>query len=869
MRPPDYKYGDTYKYKGLKIYSSSEWMAHSSKKYRRVFDKAELSYIRVEFSFYNKLFDEEDWDAKVNIKTFKTKKGSRKEIFDQEEQLKISKDDNVVFVYKSWGVDTLGEFWEKGDYICEAQIDGRVIGSQKFYIEDIGLVTSKSNPYFEVESLKLFTGSSDAWKKEDRTYLTIFDKDETQYVWVELKIRNKTKLDWNFEYFINFYDDAGQFKAQIETLKYIDKDKQDKIYTFDRGWGNNEPGSWKDDKYTVELVFMDHLVAAISFETGNENIEGSQEITSQPHILSTKVNKELEDKKTLEEVLSDLDSLIGLEQIKRKIRDHISYLDFLKLRKEKGFEDTEQILLHSVFTGNPGTGKTTVVKLLGKIYNKMGLLSKGHVHEVDRADLVGEYIGQTAPKAKEAIEEARGGILFIDEAYMLARAKDDPKDFGKEVIEVIIKEMSDGPGDLAIMAAGYPKEMEQFVKFNPGLKSRIKYYFHFDDYFPEELMDIAIYAVKKRSVKLTNESHEEVRKMLVDAYRNRDRSFGNARYSYSLIDEGKMNLGLRLMKHPDVRNLSNIQLSTIEREDILRIKEEKFKKSVDIEIDEHLLRESMQDLNALIGLNRVKNDINELVKLVRYYRETGKNVLNKFSLHTVFTGNPGTGKTTLARIIGKIYKALGLLEKGHIVEAGRETLVAGYIGQTALKTKEKIDEAMGGVLFIDEAYALSDGGQNSYGREAIEVILKHMEDKRGKIAVIVAGYPDNMENFLNSNPGLKSRFDRTLHFKDYTPETLYKIASYMLSLENLTPSSKAEKFLVEHLHELYKKRDKYFGNARTVRKIIEKVVKNQNLRMASTPSEKRTERVMKIVTNEDVKNISSKETPRSASIGFK
>ncbi len=868
MKPPAYKYGHPYKFKSLKVYCSSEWMANSSKKYRQVFDKSELTYIRSEFIFYNKLFDEEDWETTVNIKAFSVKRGRRKEICDQSESLKISKHENTISVFKSWGVDTLGDFWDKGNYVCDAFIDNVLVGTQKFYVEDTGLITSDHNPYFDVVSLKLFAGSSEGWRKKKRVYLKRFIQEEIQYIWVELKIKNKIKDGWNLEYFINFYDEAGQFKAQIDTLRFVDKNTEDSIITYNRGWGNDEAGSWKDKKYTVEVVFMDTLVAATSFETGETEKKGFSEPEAK-RIKRKPRTEEDEEKLSLDEVMKKLEALIGLGNIKKKIYDHINYLEFLKLRKEKGFEDDEKISLHSIFTGNPGTGKTTVVKLLGKIYKKMGLLSKGHVHEVDRADLVGEFIGQTAPKAKEAIEKARGGILFIDEAYMLVRAKDDPKDFGKEVIEVIIKEMSDGKGDIAIMAAGYPKEMENFISFNPGLKSRFKYFFHFEDYLPEELLQIADYACEKRHVQLTASARIAVKKMLIEAFRGRDKSFGNARYSYSLIDEGKMNLGLRLMKYPNVRELPNIVLSTIEERDIDHIQTAKHKRKIDLEIDEQLLRETLTELNALVGLNQIKNEVNELVKLVRYYRETGKDVLNKFSLHTVFTGNPGTGKTTLARIIGKLYKALGLLERGHIVESGRDGLVAGYIGQTALKTKEKIDLALGGVLFIDEAYALSDGGQNNYGKEAIEVILKNMEDLRGKIAVIVAGYPENMDNFLRSNPGLKSRFDRTMHFHDYAPKTLAKIAKYMLNSENLEPDKEAETVLMAHLQKLYNRRDKYFGNARTVRKITEQAIKKQHLRMASMPAEERSDTIMKTLTKQDLDSVFKEDIPKSGSIGFR
>ncbi len=873
MPKKGYKYGNPFKQKELKIYSSSEWMAYSTKKYRKVFDKSEISYIRTQFSFYNKLFDEDDWSAKITIKTFDITKKERKEIFSLESEHEITRDKNVVDIYESWGVDTKGGFWEKGKYVCEGYIDGILVDSENFFIEDIGLVTVEENPYFDIINIKLFGGSSNAWETpiEKRKYFTTFHQQDTKYVWVELTIRSKTNKAWNLEYFTNFYNEAGQHKAQIETLRYIEKKSKGTDFTFDRGWGNNAPGSWKDKSYYVEIIFMDVRVASVSFDTGKKNVKGLVELakSSRNTAIEQTVKETGKEEETLKDVLKRLDELIGLKSVKQKIKDHISYLDFLSLRKEKGFDDTEGITLHSVFTGNPGTGKTTVVKLLGKIYQKMGLLSKGHVHEVDRADLVGEFIGQTAPKVKDAIDEARGGILFIDEAYMLYRSADDKKDFGKEVIEVLVREMSDGEGDIAIMMAGYPKETELMINSNPGLKSRVKYYFKFDDYLPDELLDIAEYAAVKRSVKFTNEASDFIKKTLIEAYRNRDRTFGNARYAYSLIDEGKMNMGLRLMKRDDVKSLTFDELATITFEDVDKIISSKLKRTVDIPIEEQLLKEGLHELNSLIGLNNIKNSVNELIKLVRYYRETGKDVLNKFSMHTVFTGNPGTGKTTVARIMGKIYKALGLLEKGHVVETGRDGLVAGFVGQTAIKTKDKLEEAMGGVLFIDEAYSLSSGGNNNFGGEAIEVILKKMEDSRGQFAVIVAGYPENMDNFLRTNPGLKSRFDKTMHFNDYDAETLYKIAVYMLNIENLKPDEEAEKYLKEYLKELHKKRDKFFGNARTIRKIVETAIMKQNLRMASMSAKKRTKKAQALLTIDDVKEIKVDDTIKLGSgIGF-
>lgn len=865
-----------YKFKEIKVYSSDEWMAGSTKKYRKVYDRMETSYLRAEFSFYNKLFDEEAWSATIVLKAFEITGGTRRELCSLDTQRDIKIDENIVYIRDGWGNATEGVFWKKGEYVWEAYIDNELVGSQKFYINDIGKVTPKNNPYFSVQFIKLYEGDFDGWKQENRKYLKNINRTTTRYLWLEFKLKNLTNLDWNYELFFNFYDDAGQLKGQVTREGQILAGKLDFTYTFDAGWGNDTPGSWKDDKYSLEIVFMDTLIASVTFESLPAEEEGEPELfLGTPQFAKTEggettvTNTTPKDEDVpVEKLLEKLDALIGLEEVKRSVKDHIAYLNFLKFRKEKGFEEEERISLHSVFTGNPGTGKTTVVNMLGQLYKKLGLLTKGHVHEVDRADLVGEYIGQTAPKVKKAIDAARGGILFIDEAYALARQGEDSKDFGKEVIEIILKELSDGGGDLAIMVAGYPKEMDIFLNSNPGMKSRFKHYFHFEDYLPDELKAIALQAAEKRDVKLTYQAQTFMEEQIMEAYRTRDRTFGNARFAIGVIDEGKMNMGLRLVKLGNLDTLNDEVLSTIEREDLERVFAARSRRNPNIGISEKQLREALDELNALTGMNNIKTEINELVKLTRFYQETGKNVLNKFSLHAVFTGNPGTGKTTVARIIAKLYKALGLLEKGHLVEVDRQALVSGYIGQTATKTQERVEAAKGGVLFVDEAYALAEGSENDFGKEAVEVILKRMEDLRGEFAVIVAGYPDNMNKFLESNPGLKSRFDRTYDFEDYSPEELYTIAVSLLEREGLQPEPAAEDHLKRYLQTLYDKRDKFFGNARTVRQVIMEAVKNQHLRLASMPPSERTMEVLKVLTLDDVNEFEVKESSRP-SLGFR
>jgi len=778
-----------YKFKELKVYSSTEWLADNKKKYRQVFDRQSVSYIYAELSFYNKDFDEEVWEVDVNFKCFQLK-GKKREICSLKFNRKVSKYDNVVFIREGWGNKKGGVFWKKGTYLWEAYIEGEKVGFKYFYVEDSGP-----------------------------------------------------------------YNEARELKGQIARLQEVKTD--DEIIHINAGWGSNVKGSWRPGKYTVELIFMDKLVAVYPFVVGEDFEEGISPVLTpngeEPVILSDEAVAD----ETFEEVLAKLDNLIGLTEIKKKVRDHASYINFMKLRKDKGFEEKDHINIHSVFAGNPGTGKTTVAQMMGKLYKKMGLLSKGHVIEADRVDLVGEYIGQTAPKVKAVIEKARGGVLFIDEAYSLARANDDSKDFGREVVEILVKEMSNGAGDLAVIVAGYPKEMKYFIDSNPGLRSRFKHFFKFKDYTPQELTEIALVAAKAKEVKLDDKAYIQLDEMIIDAYRIRDRSFGNARFVYDLIDQAKINMGLRLMQRANPEKLSMKELSLIKQKDVLQIKVKENKVLPNIPVDEKMLDLALAELDSLIGIDNIKEQIKELVGIVRYYKETGKNVIANFSLHSVFVGNPGTGKTTVARIMTKIYKALGILERGHMVETDRQGLVAGFVGQTAIKTAERIDEAMGGVLFIDEAYALTSMGgmQGDYGNEAIQTMLKRMEDHRGEFFIFVAGYPDNMDRFLKANPGLNSRFDKILKFDDYNASQLADISTKMFEDDGYNITAKAKDYLREYFDKLVLYKDKYFGNARTVRKIVLEVIKNQNLRISKIEAGNRKRGAVNKISFEDVTTV--------------
>lgn len=513
--------------------------------------------------------------------------------------------------------------------------------------------------------------------------------------------------------------------------------------------------------------------------------------------------------------LEELNELIGLHTVKKEIDNIVNFATVQKLRKEKNLPTTA-VSYHLVFTGNPGTGKTSVARIIAKIYKELNILSSGHLVEVSSSDLVAGYVGQTAIKTQEVINKAIGGVLFIDEAYTLI--DENGQGFGQEAIDTILKEMEDHRDNLVVIVAGYDKLMEKFISSNPGLKSRFNRYIHFEDYNPQELYQIFISLCEKNKYTVNEEAKKQLKEYFETISSTKNENFGNGRDVRNLFEKVITKQANRLSSNVIADENSLVEII-----------------GTDIDWDgdstESVLESAIKDLNSLVGVSKTKNEVKNLINLVKLQKARKEQGLNTpdMSLHLVFSGNPGTGKTTVARIIAKIYKGLGLLSEGQLIETDRSDLVAGYVGQTALKTKNVINKAIGGVLFIDEAYTLLDNDNNGFGQEAIDTLLKAMEDNRDNLVVIVAGYDGLMDDFIESNPGLQSRFNKYIHFEDYSSNELLDIFKMLCNKNQYTISNAGKEVLHTYFSNI---NAADIGNGRGVRNIFEKAVTSQANRFA-------------------------------------
>lgn len=671
----------------------------------------------------------------------------------------------------------------------------------------------------------LFT-SIEKFNSRNRKSMTFFVESEEIFKNITMKHPNIYNNLINKKIYIEGFDEIrikNKLIKKLENIMQINEEFSNDLENYIKATYNKN----LSDEYT----YIDNLYNLIVFEKFNKlDIKNNFLKEDAPKEVSTR---------DIEEILKDINGLVGLSEVKENVRELLKYLDYSKKIDTEGF-----VNLNMIFKGNSGTGKTTVARLLAELYYKLGFIKENKIIEVTSKDLIGSHLGETAPKTQAVIDTALDGVLFIDEAYTIMASKGgSTSNYPAECMATIAKAMELYKDRLVIIFAGYTKEMNDFINANQGLMSRIGYELEFPDFSKDELITIFKDEVIGNEFTLEDGVIEKIEKIVM---KNKiGRNFGNARFVINLFDR-------LVLTHAGNLKDDNL-LKTITNKDIEIFEETKKDKERGVE-------EILADLNSLIGLSGVKETINGFISVIELNRKLGRNP--DFNMHMIFKGNAGTGKTTVARLLAEVYYNLGYVKRNKLVEVQSQDLIGEFLGQTGPKTQAVIESALDGVLFIDEAYSIMEhnGTNASYSAECVATLLKAMEDYQGRLIIIFAGYTEEMKKFRDLNPGLKSRIGYEIDFEDYEIDELMRIFEKKVADKGFKADDRAKEKVRNILRKA--KEVENFGNGRFVENTVQKIIIEHAMKTREVTDMER----LLTFTEEDIPEIKAEESRKR--IGF-
>lgn len=494
--------------------------------------------------------------------------------------------------------------------------------------------------------------------------------------------------------------------------------------------------------------------------------------------------------------MAELDDLIGLARIKTRVKDYLNAVRLASRRMELGLP-TSMPRLHMAFLGNPGTGKTTVAEIIGKVFAEWGILSVGQVIRTEKSQMVGQYIGETEYKMNNLLARARGNILFIDEAYQLAEG--GKSDFGRIVMNSLLTELGKNNLDMVVILAGYTAPMKKLLESNEGIESRFPNVFNFEDYTTDELLDIGKLMIHRQGFNLTEGAELNMQAIIRAESEKPSPRFGNGRFVSNLLqNEILATLGARTatMDNPTAEDLS-----TILPEDVVVNKAQK-----DVIFDDVAIDEALKRLDSLAGLPNVKHAIHNFVQSARYLHSIGEPYVGKGLLSWRFIGKSGTGKSTVAEIMAEILKGMRLIANSHITEIKGERIFNVSESDCDAVLQEAVKKSCNGLIFIDVDDSKFDGTRSYYGRSVEQIRLKVKEltiESGGECALILAELDAPNKNVAEQlSDGGVYEFDHTLVFKDFTPDELFQILCGCLEKFLVSFSPAAERHIKGFLKSL-------------------------------------------------------------------
>ncbi|MBK7630499.1 MAG: AAA family ATPase [Ignavibacteriales bacterium] len=694
---------------------------------------------------------------------------------------------------------------------------------------------------FEILSVKMFN-LEESLQSQKRTYLLQFDQTRTSYIAAEITIKNpvlninRSVLNGLTIWYLED-EEVGRNNFNLE----LKKDWE--LVEFVQSWGTPLPGFWKQGEGRVEVLLDNNLILKQVFQIGDAEIidftnevsigcENSNKLITQQPKKIEHLNQTLTGNVSLPSLFEEFDNYIGLKSVKQSLKDFITYLDFVNERKKQGVETDESISANCIFLGNPGTGKTSIARLLGKFFKSIGILENGHVVEVDRSQLIGEYIGETAQKTDKVINQALGGILFIDEAYSLKRDYSS-QDFGQEAIDIILKRMEDYNNKFFVIAAGYPDLMQNFLESNPGLKSRFTHYFTFEDYSVNELTEIFKIFANKEKYSISEETELSLTEKLKNINGQNDKAFGNARFVRNLFNQSKIELSKRYQLL-DEGEKDFYTLNTLTQDDIQTaiaiLGNRTDKDTLEKRVDKYL-----NEINQLVGLDDVKITFNKIIaslKVDRLKKERSIASIHK-NLNSFFIAEQGSGTTTVARLFAKSLRELERLSKGQLVEIDGSTFYGLNKIDAYLMIDELFKKLLGNVILVNDVSAALQC-TNDFSDSLLQYFLKKLYLISDDVVAIFSGNKEEIETLINNFPVLGNQFPNVFNFEPYTTRHLLEIALNICQKNNYQLDEGAWQQMLELIVELKKETRKNFYNSRTIKEIIFKAISFQENRILST-----------------------------------